>query len=102
MDSKNNNTFSYEYSSILRDIGSAFSSVLDKLVRKTSTHEQEKYDVRDYRKWLVSNIPKIDSISLQINFIIPKYLVPFSMLVNDDTKNTMVGCLYRSKTLGNR
>jgi len=30
---RNKNTFSYEYASILRDAGSVFSSVLDRLVR---------------------------------------------------------------------
>jgi hypothetical protein len=75
--SSNRNVFSYEYASILRDVGSIFGSVMEAFVRET-TSISEKIDIRDYRKWLEAldindhgspdKIAKIHDISATINY----------------------------------
>jgi hypothetical protein len=47
----NSKTFSFELSSILRDAGSIFSSVLDHLVRR-GTESSDRLDIANYKKWL--------------------------------------------------
>ena len=73
---ENRNTFSYEYASILRDSGSVFSSVLDRLIRETTAISKEP-DISDYKKWLLKldiprcmsdRIDRIYSISVDINY----------------------------------
>jgi len=89
---RNKNTFSYEYASILRDAGSVFSSVLDRLVRETSSISKQRLDIRDYRKWLMQleiprhtpkKIDRIYSISVNINCPLKeRVLLPFSQFKN--------------------
>lgn len=65
---RNAATFSYEFSSITRDIGSSFSSILDKLVRKTTEEQLDrKLNITDYLKFLVKEVEDIESISAQLN-----------------------------------
>jgi hypothetical protein len=80
----NASTFSFEYGSIIRDVGSTFSSVLDKLVRNTATKpEGRDYDIREYRKFLTGETENIDSITCQLATPFKQNLViPFSDITN--------------------
>ncbi len=90
-DSKNQDTFSYEYSSILRDSGSIFGSAMDKFLEKTGTiptnAKTKQYSIIDYKKWLVENVPDIPILSIEIRILRNnRYLIPFSALANPATK----------------
>lgn len=63
---ENGTTFSYEFGSIIRDIGSSFGSVLDKIVGNTFAKSSKTYDIRDYRKFLVEEVDDIDSIATRL------------------------------------
>jgi len=78
----NSNVFSYEYGSILRDAGSVFGSIMDKLVRATNPINPEKIlDMTDYKKWLKENVEKIHLITAGIRYPIEKrFLMPFISL----------------------
>jgi hypothetical protein len=84
----NRNVFSYEYGSILRDSGSVFSSIMDRLLRETIPERQsEEYDIRDYRKWLIKEIDKIHLLSVEINYPLERrYLLPFKDLDKEDNR----------------
>jgi hypothetical protein len=92
---ENRNTFSYEYASILRDSGSVFSSVLDRLVRETTAVSEEP-DISDYKKWLLkldiprymsNRIDRIYSISVDINYPLEEnVLLPFLQWKNEKGK----------------
>ncbi len=58
---KNGKTFSYEYGSILRDAGSCFGSVMDRLVRAIKP-VQGNLDIRDYTEWLSKGLMKYVSL----------------------------------------
>ncbi len=82
---ENSKAFSYEFGSIIRDIGSTFSSVLDKLVRNTS--KKSNLDIRDYRSFLAKEINDIDSIAAKL--ITPfrhNLVIPFIDIHNDKTR----------------
>jgi hypothetical protein len=75
----NASTFSYEFSSTVKDIGGTFGSVLDKLVRNTSRKQAQEYDMGDYRDFLISEVEKIDSIGTRLNSAFEGYMVlPFA------------------------
>jgi len=78
--------FSYEYASILRDCGSVFGSIMDRLVRETTPKKpSNEYDMRDYRKWLIKEINEIHLLSVGINYPLErKYLLPFKELDRED------------------
>jgi len=74
---ENISTFSYEYASILRDIGSVFASTLDILVRKSSGIDK-KTDYGDYIKFLDDNINGIADVGVELNYPIVNTLIfPF-------------------------
>lgn len=80
----NRNTFSYEYASILRDAGSVFGSVMDRLVRETSLGSGQ-LDIRDYRRWLTREVKNIHSIAADINYpLAERLLLPFHSLKEED------------------
>jgi|GEM_PF-1195703 len=64
---RNKDTFSYEFGSLIRDIGSTFSSLLDKLVRNTATKPKDVYDIMDYRKFLADEVEDVELIGAQLN-----------------------------------
>lgn len=65
---RNAATFSYEFSSIVRDIGSSFSSILDRLVRKTAKKPLDRHlDIIDYLEFLVKEVKGIELIGAQLN-----------------------------------
>ena len=52
-DAANSTTYSYEFGSILRDIGSTFGSVLDNLVRNSKNEPSDKrYNMYDYKLYM--------------------------------------------------
>jgi hypothetical protein len=85
---KNATVFSYEFGSIIRDVGSTFGSVLDKMVRNTTAKSAKTYDIRDYRKFLVSEVNNIDSIAAWLNSPFPGagLVLPFADIKNSKSK----------------
>lgn len=82
---ENINTFSYEFGSILRDIGSAFGSVLDEFVRNTASEIKKEYNIRDYLEFLVSEIKDIEEIGVELKTPFTSNLVlPFDDIGNAD------------------
>ena len=76
----NQKTFSYEYASILRDSGSVFSSVVDRLVKETSSVSR-RLNIKDYLNWLRQEVENIHLIAAEINYPLPcTLLVPFNTL----------------------
>lgn len=105
---RNKSTFSYEYGSIIRDIGSVFASVLDRFVR--STHGKGDYDIMDYRNFLADEITDIELIAAQLrtpftsNFVLPfeeirdtksrlDWWDAYNNLKHSDIENFQDGCL---------
>lgn len=90
-DSRNLNTFSYEFASIIRDIGSVFGSTMKMLVTNDNDFggllpKGEEPDIRHYKKWLVRILPTIHLISFEINIIrANRFIIPFSMLKNESS-----------------
>ena len=89
---RNRNTFSYEYSSILRDAGSVFSSIMDRLVRETVSSSGE-LDITAYREWLRNleipcvgkKIEKIWFISVDLNYPLEsRTILPFFEFKEED------------------
>jgi len=79
----NRATFSYEYSSILRDAGSVFGSTMDRLVKETRSISA-LLDIRDYAKWLREEVENIPLIAAEINYPSEeRLLLPFLPL-NDE------------------
>jgi len=76
----NINTCSYEYASLLRDIGSVFSSVLDTLVKGENRDPKyaSRHNILDYRDFLFESFPTFNDIvvELKVNFK-EKYVLPF-------------------------
>lgn len=72
-------TFSYEFSSTVKDIGGTFSSVLDKLVRNKNQKQVQEYDMKDYRNFLINEVENIDLIGAQLATAFPGSMVlPFA------------------------
>ncbi len=85
--------FSYEYSSILRDTGSAFDSVMRKLLEGLHyPHTRGEYDFGDYRKFLKENVvpqtmfgsKTLTDITVTVDSHHPnRFLMPFLSLENE-------------------
>lgn len=83
----NATTFSYEFSSIIKDIGSTFSSVLDKMVKNTSAKPAKSYDIRDYRNFLINEVRNIDSIGVRLATPFTRFIVlPFADIKHHKTR----------------
>jgi hypothetical protein len=81
----NYKVFSHEYTSILRDSGSVFSSIMDRLVKETSCQQIKKeYNIRHYRKWLINNVEQIDAVVVTIYYPFNQRIAPFHE--NEDGK----------------
>lgn len=78
-DAANSSTFSYEFGSILRDVGSTFGSVLDNLLRNSENESPNKrYDISNYRAWLNKEVDKLHLITVGINSPSQnRYILPF-------------------------
>lgn len=84
---ENFGVFSYEYASILRDAGSVFSSIMDRLVRETSQPVKNEYDMGDYRKWLVKEVEKIRLVTVGLIYPIQKrFLRPFNRIERESER----------------
>lgn len=93
----NKGTFSYEFSSILRDCGSAFDSAMRELLRTVRYPKPKReYDIRDYRNFLVKNVDRqafqqsspggIETVVLALDSSWAKrYVMPFKGLENGGT-----------------
>lgn len=89
----NGGTFSYEYSSILRDCGSVFDSTMRELLRLANYQppRQPGYDIRDFREFLRQSVNRqglssgggIATVVLTINSSwARRYVMPFKGLEN--------------------
>lgn len=78
----NRNTYSYHFASILRDAGSVFASTLDALLRNVEGQPNTRlYGIKDYRRFLRSQVPDIDKWSVQLQPLFPfGQVVPFKTL----------------------
>ena len=85
VETHNKFTFSYEYSSLLRDIGSAFSSVMDKFVDKTAKKRKDGYNINDYTKFLIKEISNIEKIELRLEYQFRDncYVFPFNSIIKE-------------------
>lgn len=83
IEAHNRFTYSYEYSSLLRDIGSAFSSVMDRFVDKTTKNEKNEYCISDYTEFLTKEIPNIEKIGLRLEYQFKDncYVFPFDTII---------------------
>jgi len=64
---RNKDAFSYEFGSIIRDVGSIFGSTLEKLVRNTAKETRDRYDIRDYLQFLVDEVKDVDLMGAELN-----------------------------------
>ena len=89
----NSNVFSYEYGSILRDSGSVFGSIMDKLVRATkSISPKTMLDIRNYREWLRENVENIHSATVGISYPLKRrFLMPFLSFEDEKTPQWWLG-----------
>ena len=69
----NRNTHSFEFSSILRDIGSIFTSTLSRLIKNSKRDYQE--NIYGYLKFIESFFPNIKDFPIDINFKV-KTIIP--------------------------
>jgi len=111
---KNASTFSYEFGSVLRDIGSVVSSILDKLTRNTAKKPTGRYDITDYLKFLIRDVKAIELIGVELNcpfrqrMVFPFYRIadakilwkdrlmwwtPYNNLKHSEINNLSDGCL---------
>src|SRR5208283_3110971 len=78
MHSDNKATFSYEFSSILRDCGSISGSIMDAWLRGTAVGCKTKLNIVDYRDFLRSYDMDIHRRSVQVFSNFPNgIIVPF-------------------------
>lgn len=82
----NASTFSYEFGSILRDIGSTFSSILDKIVRNTREKPKIEFNISDYLKFLIREVDDIELLGAQLRCPYSKNMVfPFNQIKHKDS-----------------
>jgi len=77
---KNALSFSYEYSSLLRDIGGVFGSFLDKFIRSASPSPSTKgeLNINNYLEFLDSEVDGIEEICAEMEAEYDqRYLFPF-------------------------
>lgn len=85
--SRNRRAFSYEFGSIIRDIGSTFGSTMDKIVRNTVSDPREISNIRDYRNFLVNEVKGIELIGAELNSPFKnRIIVPFENIKNAKTR----------------
>jgi len=85
-DPRNYRAFSYEYASLIRDIGSCFSSSLDHLLKKSCIKpvRGNNYTVFDFSRYLNEYIDDIQKIGVILNYDFnEKYVYPFQGFESD-------------------
>jgi hypothetical protein len=81
--SENKATFSSEFASIIRDIGSTFGSLGDGLVRNTLASQKREYDIKDYLKFIVSEVKDAELIGARlITPFLHHFVFPFENIMN--------------------
>ena len=104
----NSATYSYEYASLLRDIGSVFGSFLDNAIKSTSPSAKGKLDINDYCEFLCREVDDIEEIcaTMDANYD-QRLLFPFHCITkfsphwwnaynnvkHSDVENLQDGCL---------
>lgn len=85
---ENYDVFSYEYASILRDSGSVFGSIMDRLVRETSSQPTEReYNMGDYRKWLIKEVENVHLVSVGLVYPVQqRFLLPFHQIEQENER----------------
>jgi hypothetical protein len=74
--SHNKDSYSYEYASLLRDIGSVFSSVMDGLLK--NTRGDARYNIDDFRSYLLEYFSDLEQIYVELGiFDEQRFLYPF-------------------------
>jgi hypothetical protein len=88
LDPENYKVYSYEYTSLIRDIGGIFTSFLDKLIRITSKKNiKGDLDIRNYRDYLIEHVHNVEEICVELNASYKeKYLFPFKNIKNRSQK----------------
>jgi hypothetical protein len=106
---ENRRSFSYEFASIIRDVGSTFGSLLDVLVKK-AVGKKGDLDIRDYIKFIVDEVKDVDAIGLRLkayftrSFVFPfenvrkspptlEWWTTYNNLKHSDFDNFRDGCL---------
>jgi len=83
----NYDAFSYEYASILRDTGSVFGSVMDRLLDVTKFPKTKSdYDMGDYRRWLIGEIKDIQLVTVRVFHPINFLLIPFEDIRDENRR----------------
>jgi len=80
LDKDQGNVYSYEFSSILRETGSVFCSVLDVLIRNSTRKPRKHYDFEAYRTFLNTYVPNVHAQVVAVRSVFPMVLIPFSAL----------------------
>lgn len=75
----NKSAFSYEYSSILRDVGSVFDTVMKKIIDEEETHYDR--NIGGQLKYLRDNMRDFENYRVRFNYS-RKYLFPFELNKN--------------------
>lgn len=84
---KNKDAFSYEYTSLLRDIGSTFSSVLDSFL--TNIQGKKKYNIDHFRKFLLEEITELETVMVILSKNLAKrWLFPFEGFAEKKIRST--------------
>lgn len=105
---ENKTTFSSEFASIIRDIGSTFGSLGDGLVKNTLVGPKREYDIRDYLKFIVDEVKDAELIGVRLitpfthHFVFPfentksstpAWWTAYNNLKHSDIDNFKDGCL---------
>ena len=82
----NKDAFSYEYASLLRDIGSIISSVLDKFLSNVNGGKDRGfYNIDNFRSFLLSEIEDIENVRVVLNVVYThSSLFPFEGIKGDN------------------
>jgi len=105
---ENKMTFSSEFASVIRDIGSMFGSLGDELVKNTLAGPKRDYDIRDYLKFIVNEVKDVELIGVRLitpflhHFVFPfeniksstpAWWTAYNNLKHSDIDNFKDGCL---------
>jgi len=83
--SDNAGVYSYEFSSILRDMGAVFGSTIDGFVR--NVYEKRRTSLKDYVTFLLNEVKKIEDLGVELKFPINERMVfPFKKVQSKSNK----------------
>ncbi|MCJ7559290.1 hypothetical protein MUO79_01565 [Candidatus Bathyarchaeota archaeon] len=105
---KNATTFSYEYASLLRDIGSVFGSFLDNLIKSALPATKGELNINNFCAFLCNEVDFIEEICAEmeaeynqrylfpfhnIKKITPHWWKAYNNIKHTDIENLQDGCL---------